>query len=55
MTSAKPVKVQITHNGASYTYAETSSMQAIEMPYTHESRKELSMLAVLPKGTTLAA
>ena len=42
-------------NDAHYNYAETSSMQALEMPYTHESGKEWSMLVVLPKGTTLAA
>ncbi len=55
VTSAKPVKVQMMQNDAYYRYAETSSMQAIEMPYTHEGGKELSMLVVLPKGTTLTA
>ena len=47
--------MQITGEQAKFRYAETSTFQAIEMPYSHKSGKELSMLVILPKGNDLAA
>ena len=53
VSSAKSVKVQMMSGDAYYNYAETNDLQALEMPYTHESGKELSMLVVLPKGKSV--
>ncbi len=45
--------MQRTDEEAMYTYAETDVLQLIEMPYTHETGSELSMLVILPKGDNL--
>jgi serpin B len=51
-----PVKVQMmqdTSKEAEYVYAETNSVQYIELPYAHNSGKALSMIVILPKGDDL--
>ncbi len=56
--SGKTVKVdmmQRTDEDAVYEYAETDDLQALRMPYDHESGKELSMLVLLPKENDLSA
>jgi serpin B len=51
-----PVQMmQRTDKDAIFNYTETDRFQVIEMPYTHESGKQLSMLVILPKGTDLAS
>lgn len=58
VTSGTSVDVQMmqrTDKDAIFNYAETSKFQALELPYTHNSGKELSMLVVLPKGESLTA
>jgi len=47
--------MQRTDEDAVYGYMETGTLQALEMPYTHESGREVSMLVVLPKYDDLAA
>lgn len=54
--STTPVQMmQRTDKDAIFNYTETDRFQAIEMPYAHESGKQLSMLVILPKGTDLAS
>jgi len=53
VSSSKSVKAQMMVGDAYYNYAETNDLQALEMPYIHESGKELSMLVVLPKGKSV--
>jgi len=45
--------MQDTGSEAEYRYAETNSVQYIELPYTHESGKALSMAVILPKDKDL--
>lgn len=50
------VKVQMMENtgsGARYPYAETDTVQYIELPYIYNSTKALSMIVILPKGDDL--
>jgi serpin B len=42
--------MQRTDQDAMFNYAETGGMQVLEMPYTHSSGKELSMVVILPEG-----
>lgn len=52
-TSVKARMMENTGSGARYTYAETDSVQYIELPYIHNSTKALSMIVILPKGDDL--
>jgi serpin B len=56
LPTGKSVDVQMmqTFQAEGYNYAEYGRMQFLEMPYKHNSRNELSMLVVLPKGQSLA-
>jgi serpin B len=45
--------MQRTGEDARYRYAETESLQLLEMPYIHGVGNELSMLVILPKGDNL--
>jgi serpin B len=54
-TTTRVQMMQRTDREALFGYAETDLFQALQMPYAHESGKQLSMLVLLPKGTTLAA
>ncbi len=47
--------MQRTDEDAVYGYTETGTLQVLEMPYAHESGRELSMLVVLPKNDDLSA
>ncbi|WP_332449766.1 serpin family protein [Methanoculleus sp.] len=47
--------MQQTDGDAIYAYAETATLQAIELPYVHGNGTELSMLVLLPKGDNLTA
>ena len=47
--------MQRTDDDAIYGYAETDDLQVLEMPYEHESGKELSMVVLLPKENDLSA
>ncbi len=47
------VTVPMMHGDAVYPYAETETLQVLEMPYAHESG--LAMLVLLPKEDSLAA
>ena len=38
-----------------FDYTETDRFQSVELPYTHISGKELSMIVILPKGDNLTA
>ena len=40
---------------AIYGYAETETLQVLEMPYAHESGSGLAMLVLLPRGDNLTA
>jgi serine protease inhibitor len=51
-----PVRMmQRTDEDAIFGYAETDTLQALRMPYEHESGKELSMMVLLPKQGDLHA
>ena len=54
-TTASVQMMQRTDPDATFNYAEADLFQALEMPYAHESGKQLSMLVILPKGNNLAA
>jgi serpin B len=54
-TTTRVQMMQRTDPDAVFGYTETDQFQALRMPYAHESGKQLSMLVLLPKGTTLAA
>jgi serpin B len=54
-TTTRVPMMQRTDPDAEFGYAETDLFQALQMPYAHESGKQLSMLVLLPKDTTLAA
>ncbi len=54
-TTASVQMMQRTDSDAVFNYAEADLFQALEMPYAHESGKQLSMLVILPKGNNLAA
>ena len=41
--------MQRTDQDATFNYAETGGLQVLEMPYTHSSGKELSMVVILPE------
>ena len=43
------------HGDAVYPYAETETLQVLEMPYAHESGNGLAMLVLLPKEDSLTA
>ena len=43
------------HGDAAYPYAETETLQVLEMPYAHESGNGLAMLVLLPKEDSLTA
>ena len=43
------------HGDAVYPYAETETLQVLEMPYAHGNETELAMLVLLPKGDGLTA
>jgi serpin B len=43
------------HGNAVYPYAETGTLQVLEMPYAHGNGTELSMLVLLPKEDSLTA
>ena len=45
--------MQDTGEESEYPYAETDSVQYIELPYTHNSGKALSMIVILPKSDDL--
>lgn len=45
--------MQDTGSEAEYRYAETGSVQYIELPYTHDSGKALSMAVILPKDNAI--
>ncbi|MFA4849846.1 MAG: serpin family protein [Methanoregula sp.] len=45
--------MQDTGEDARYRYAETDSVQYIELPYAHKTGKALSMAVILPKGDDL--
>lgn len=45
--------MQDTGEDAQYRYAETDSVQYIELPYAHKTGKALSMVVILPKGDDL--
>ncbi len=47
--------MQRTDEDAKYRYAETATLQALEMPYAHGNGTELSMLVLLPKEGNLTA
>lgn len=47
--------MQRTDEDAIYPYAETATLQALELPYAHGNETELSMLVLLPKADNLAA
>lgn len=49
------VTVRMMQKTATYGYAENEDLQALKMPYEHESGKELSMLVLLPKENDLQA
>jgi serpin B len=54
--SADVRMMQRTDEDATFNYAETGGIQVLEMPYTHSSGKELSMIIILPGlNTSLAA
>jgi len=58
VTPTKTVQVpmmQRTDRNAIYPYAETSSVQLLEMPYAHGSGNELAMVVILPKDNNLTA
>jgi len=46
-------EMENTGSGARYPYAETDTVQYIELPYIHNSTKALSMIVILPKGDDL--
>lgn len=53
--SSVPVRMmERTDKDAIYRYAETDTLQALEMPYAHRGGRALSMLVLLPKGDNLA-
>lgn len=54
-TTTSVQMMQMTGEGAVFPYKEADLFQALEMPYAHESGKQLSMLVILPKGNNLAA
>lgn len=54
-TTTRVQMMQRTDRDAVFGYTETNQFQALRMPYAHESGKQLSMLVLLPKGTTLEA
>ena len=43
------------HGESAYPYAETETLQVLEMPYAHGNGTELSMLVLLPKEDSLTA
>ncbi|CCJ35925.1 serine protease inhibitor [Methanoculleus bourgensis MS2] len=43
------------HGDAAYPYAETETLQVLEMPYAHGNGTELAMLVLLPKEDSLTA
>ncbi|MCM2465451.1 serpin family protein [Methanoculleus oceani] len=47
--------MQRTDEDAVYGYAQTDTLQALEMPYAHGNGTELSMLVLLPKEDNLTA
>ena len=47
--------MQRTDEDAIYGYAETATLQVLELPYAHGSGTELSMLVLLPKEDNLTA
>ncbi len=47
--------MQRTDQDAMFNYAETGGIQVLEMPYTHRSGKELSMVVILPGGNVSLA
>jgi len=47
--------MQRTGGDAAYPYAETETLQVLEMPYAHESGNGLAMLVLLPKEDSLTA
>ncbi|MCK8519615.1 serpin family protein [Methanoculleus sp. 7T] len=49
------VTVPMMHGDAVYGYTETEALQALEMPYAHESGNGLAMLVLLPKEDNLTA
>jgi serpin B len=49
------VAVPMMHGNAVYPYAETGTLQVLEMPYFHGNGTELSMLVLLPKEDSLTA
>jgi serpin B len=51
----KTVTVPMMHGDAVYPYAETESLQVLEMPYAHGNGTELAMLVLLPKDDNLTA
>ena len=53
--SGNQVKVPMMQRTATYGYAETGDLQALKMPYEHETGKELSMFIILPKENDLQA
>ena len=54
-TTTRVQMMQRTDRDAVFGFAETDQLQALRMPYAHKSGKQLSMLVLLPKGTTIAA
>jgi serpin B len=54
-TTTRVQMMQRTDKDAIFNFTETDRFQALEMPYAHESGKQLSMLVILPKGTDLAS
>jgi len=49
------VTVPMMHGDAVYPYAETETLQMLEMPYAHGNGTELAMLVILPKEDSLTA
>ena len=53
--SNETVTVPMMHGNAVYPYAETGTLQVLEMPYSHGNGTEFSMLVLLPKEDSLTA
>jgi len=53
--SNETVTVPMMHGNAVYPYAETGTLQVLEMPYASGDGTELAMLVLLPKGDSLTA
>jgi serpin B len=54
-TTTRVQMMQRIDRDAVFGYTETDQFQVLRMPYAHESGKQLSMIVLLPKGTTLEA